>query len=77
MLGVVGVLVVAIIILVKEIPYLKKKKLKREGWTFSILLLFAVGLGIAQSLHLNIPNPLNGLTFIFKPLSKILNEWLK
>lgn len=76
MLGVAGVLVAAIIILVKEVPYLKKKGLKREMWAFSFLLLFAVGIGIAISLHLHIPSPRDGLTYIYKPLGEMLNRWL-
>ncbi|GHI00422.1 hypothetical protein [Neobacillus kokaensis] len=77
MLGIAGVLVTALIIVIKEVPYLKRKKLKREAWAFSFLLLFAIGLGIAISLQLNIPNPRNGLTTIYKPLSELLKYWIK
>lgn len=77
MLGVAGVIAAAVIILILEVPYLIKKKLRRETWVFSFILLFAVGMGIAVSLQVNIPNPRNGLTIIYKPLYELLNKWLE
>ncbi|OIK08425.1 hypothetical protein BIV60_26380 [Bacillus sp. MUM 116] len=72
MLGVAGTIVAAIMMVVFEIPNLRKKKLTKELWVFSFLMLIAVGLGIAQSLGLKIPNPLNGITIVFKPLSDFI-----
>lgn len=77
MLGVAGVIAAAVIILILEVPYLIKKKLRRETWVFSFILLFAVGMGIAVSLQVNIPNPRNGLTTIYKPLYELLKKWME
>ncbi|MCP3740351.1 hypothetical protein [Rossellomorea sp. BNER] len=71
---IVGIIIVAAIMVKLELPPLIKKKLIKEIWVFSILLLFVVGLSIAYSLELPIPNPTKGLTVIFKPLSDLLNE---
>ncbi|MFB6467807.1 hypothetical protein ACE38V_13535 [Cytobacillus sp. Hz8] len=60
-----------------EIPSLLKKKLIKELWVFSVLLLIGVGLIISQSLQLNIPNPLDWITVVFKPLNDAIFGILK
>ncbi|MGZ4032210.1 MAG: hypothetical protein ACXVP5_01430 [Tumebacillaceae bacterium] len=55
-----------------EVPRLRKAKLYRELWTFSLLMLFGTGLAIMQSLHLPLPNPLNGVILIYQPFSDFL-----
>ncbi|WP_284036888.1 hypothetical protein [Neobacillus sp. 114] len=77
MLGVAITIVAAIIIFVFEIPKLRKKKLTKELWVFSVLMVMAVGLGIAESLHLSIPNPLNGIRMVLQPMSNVINGLLK
>jgi len=77
MLGVAGTIVAAIIIMAIEIPTLWKKKLTKELWVFSILTLIAVGLGIAQSLHLDIPSPLNGVRIVLQPFIDYIYGLLK
>ncbi|WP_408007522.1 hypothetical protein ACJROX_22950 [Pseudalkalibacillus sp. A8] len=72
-----GILLVAILIIVLEVPPLWKKKQKKELWVFSLLLLFGVGLSIAESLDLNIPNPLDWIATIYKPLSDLIMSLLK
>ncbi|MBO1511252.1 hypothetical protein [Metabacillus bambusae] len=59
-----GILLVAILIIVLEVPPLWEKQ-KKESWVFSLLLLFEVGLSIAESLDLNIPNPLEWIAIIY------------
>lgn len=73
---VIGIMVVAIIIIAIEIPDLRKRKLKKEIWIFSILLSIGVGLCIAQSLKFHIPNPVEGITFVFKPMSDFIRSYL-
>ncbi|MBS4216240.1 hypothetical protein [Neobacillus rhizophilus] len=77
MLGIAVTLVAAIIITAFEVPKMRKKKLTKELWTFLILMGMAVGLGIAESLHLNIPNPLNGIRMVLQPMSDVINGLLK
>ncbi|MED4399887.1 hypothetical protein ABET41_09975 [Metabacillus fastidiosus] len=76
MLKIGGILVIAIIIIALEVPYLLKNKLKREMWAFSILLIIAIGLSIAMALNVNIPNPIDLISTIFKPFSWFLYDYL-
>lgn len=77
MLGVAITIVAAIMVFAFEIPKLRKKKLTKELWVFSVLMVMAVGLGIAESLNLNIPNPINGVRMVFQPFSDVINGLLK
>ncbi|MDQ8735187.1 hypothetical protein [Paenibacillus sp. LHD-38] len=77
MLAIAGILTVSIAIAILEVPALRKKKWKKELWVFSVLLLIGAGLSIAQSLHVKIPNPLDWISFIYKPLSDSLTRLLK
>lgn len=74
MLKSVGILLVAAVILFAEVPSLREKKYKKELIVFSILLAIGVGLGIAHSFGKAIPNPIDLLTFIFKPLHDALTR---
>ena len=67
-----GILALAIVIAFIEVPYLLKRGLKKELWTFSILLLFGTGLSIAEGLQVDIPNPMDALAVIYKPLTDLL-----
>jgi hypothetical protein len=73
---IVGVFLVAILIIILEVPLLWKKRKKKELWVFSLLLLFGVGLSIAEGFDLDIPNPFDWIAFIFKPLSDLLMSLL-
>lgn len=68
MLKSIGILIVAVVIAYIEVPSLLEKKYKKELIVFSILLTIGVGLGIAHSFGKPIPNPIDLLTIIFKPL---------
>jgi hypothetical protein len=72
-----GIIATGILISAIEIPPLLKKKQKKELIVFSILLLFAVALSIAESLRLPIPNPLDWITAIYKPISDFTYSLLK
>lgn len=71
---VLGVLCVAIVISIIEVPILLKKKMKKELWIFSLLLLCSTMLGIAKGLQMDIPNPLDWLAAIFINLVVIYLE---
>ncbi|KGM44795.1 hypothetical protein P9D43_11340 [Neobacillus niacini] len=71
MLKVIGILLIAAAILWKEVPPLLEKKDKKELVVFSILLTIGVGLSMALGLGKPIPNPLDFLTFVFKPIHDV------
>ncbi|MCM3267909.1 hypothetical protein [Paenibacillus elgii] len=51
---------------------LMERKLKRELWTFFLLCFVGTSLGVAAALQLNIPNPLDWITALYKPLSNLI-----
>ncbi len=77
MWAVAGIIAVTIAIFMFEVPSLRRKQLRKELWVFSILLLFGSGLSVALSLHMKIPNPLDLLIVVYKPLSDALFGLLK
>lgn len=77
MYSILGILIVAIGIVLYEVPSLIKRKLKKELWAFSILLVFGVFLSIIESLNIDIPNPSDWLTIIYSPFNNLLDSILK
>ena len=77
MLASLGILVVVGIIMVIEIPILIQKKWKKELWVFISLMVFSTGLSIAKSFNVNLPNPLDWITFVYQPFSNLMMKWLK
>ncbi|MED3909801.1 hypothetical protein P4646_12770 [Peribacillus simplex] len=77
MVAVAGILVIVAVIIAIDVPPLMRKKLKKELWIFYILLLFGTALSIAQALNIKIPNPLDWITAIYKPLSDMIEKLLK
>jgi intracellular septation protein A len=75
--GVAGILVIVAGIIAIDVPYLLRKKLKKELWIFSIILLFGTALSVAQALNIKVPNPLDWVTAIYKPLSDMIEKVLK
>lgn len=59
-----------------EVPALLKKNRKKELRVFSILLVLGIGLSISQSLDVRIPNPLDWIAVVYKPLSDLIFQWL-
>ena len=72
MLNSLGILLVATVIIIIEVPSLLEKKQKKELIVFSILLTIGVTLSILRAFGINIPNPLDLLTFIFKPMNDLV-----
>ncbi|QBP39881.1 hypothetical protein [Paenisporosarcina antarctica] len=77
MLKSIGILLIAAAILWIEVPPLLKKKHKKELLVFSIFLAIGIGLSITLGLEKTIPNPLDLLTFVFKPLNDVIALLLK
>lgn len=76
MLSVAGILVVVAIIIAIDVPPLVRKKLIKELWVFSILLLLGTVLSISQALHFKIPNPLDLMITVYKPVADMVHMWL-
>lgn len=71
-ISIVVVILVSLIIAYIMIPPLLKKGEKKTIFAFSILLFIGATLNIAISLKINIPSPLDFITFIFTPIRKML-----
>jgi hypothetical protein len=74
MVAILGILLVAAVICLFEVPYMWKKGLKKELWLFSILLLLGVGVSSAEALQWAIPTPLNWITAVYKPITDFLSR---
>lgn len=77
MLLTIGILVISTAISLFEIPNLLKSNKTKELWVFIILLLIGTSLSIAVFLKVKLPNPLDWITFIFKPVSEFIMTTLK
>ncbi len=72
MLKVIGILLLVAAIVRFEVPSLLRKKNKKELVVFLLFLFIGTGLGIVQSLGKPIPNPMDLLSFILKPINDTL-----
>lgn len=72
MFKVMGILLLVAIIARFEVPSLLLKGHKKELVVFLLFLSIGASLGIILALEKNIPNPLDLLTFILKPLNDTL-----
>lgn len=75
MLKSIGILLIAVTIMWLEVPPLLKKGYKKELLVFSVFLVIGVALSLAYSFGKTIPNPLDLLTFVFKPLNDFIYLW--
>ncbi|MET3292762.1 UNVERIFIED_CONTAM: putative membrane protein YczE [Brevibacillus sp. OAP136] len=75
--SVLGILIVILIICLLEVPSLLKKKQRRELLAFSVLLLVGTGLNIALALHIELPNPMDWIIAVYKPVSDMVDSLFK
>ena len=68
----VGVEVISALIAAEELPDLIRSKRRSDIWIFAALLLAGMCLGVAQSLRIGIPNPLDAISFVFAPVGRLL-----
>lgn len=69
MIGLLAILAAAGAIAMAEAPRLYKQRHLKELWVFSLLLLFATGFAAAASLHAPLPNPIDWIVYLFKPVN--------
>ncbi len=60
-----------------EIPRLRKNKMYKDLIVFCCLLLLGTILGAIKIVHRTLPNPLDLITFVFQPASKLLQHLLQ
>lgn len=72
MLAILGILIISSVITLFEFTYLLSKRNTKDIWIFFILLIFATGLAIAITFQVNIPNPIDWVSFIYKPVSDFI-----
>jgi len=65
-----------IILCIVEIPKMRKEKLIRELWTFSILLTFGTVLAVMKSLDMYIANPSDWIAWVYSPISGFMKSLL-
>ncbi|MGF9908806.1 hypothetical protein [Brevibacillus porteri] len=66
------ILLISLLIALFEVPNMRRNGMKKEMLVFFILLVVGTGLSIAESLEANIPNPLEWITFVYKPFSDFI-----
>lgn len=76
MLAVGGILATAVVIVMLEVPGLWKKRQVKELCLFSALLLLGIGVGIAESLHIPLPNPLDLVSYVYRPIGQWVDSAL-
>ena len=59
-----------------EVPRMKRKKLKKELWWFSVLLAFGTALSAAKALGAQLTSPLAFITYVFRPMSEIMQKMM-
>lgn len=65
-----------IILCIVEIPKMRKEKLIRELWAFSVLLAFGTVLAVMKSLDIYIYNPSDFIAWVYSPLSGFMKSLL-
>lgn len=74
---IIAIVLVTVAIAAIEVPGLRRKKRTKELWVFTILLLLGAGLTIADSLQMPLPNPLNWITYVYRPLGELIYKPLQ
>ncbi|NDI33190.1 hypothetical protein [Chengkuizengella sediminis] len=69
---VVGIIIVAALIAYFEISPMANKKEIKDLWVFSFLLLIGTVLSIMLAIGVPIPNPLDGVTKVLKPVTNFI-----
>ncbi|MBO7744791.1 hypothetical protein I8J29_11325 [Paenibacillus sp. MWE-103] len=68
-----GLIAIAGICAALEWPLLKGSR--RDLWTFGLLLLAGLGVGVAEALHARLPNPLDFVAAVFEPMGEGMRDF--
>ncbi|BCB04402.1 hypothetical protein [Bacillus sp. KH172YL63] len=68
-------LITGISTLMMLMDYPQIKKNKKEFIIYSGILLFGIGLFAAKAFQLPVPNPLDAVVLIFRPITEWINKW--
>lgn len=77
MLACLGILVASLLIALYEVPLLLKKKMLTECFIFSFLLILGTFLSMSLALGVHLPNPLDWINKVMKPVSDWIDTILK
>ena len=72
MLVIFGIISAGVLIILIELPTLRKEKFSKDSFVFGLFLLIAVTLAIIMAVNLNLPTLFDWLIMVFKPL----NYWV-
>lgn len=75
-MGVLVIIIVAAGIIAFEVPVLLRKKLIKELWAFSFLMVLGTFFSLINALNISLSNPLGWMIFIYKPIYDMVNAWL-
>jgi len=67
-----GIIVTAAAIAYAEAPKLAKNRMYKELAIFSVLLAIGLAVSVMNALRVPLPNPLDAIVFLFRPISKLL-----
>lgn len=77
MIEIAGILLVAALIIVIQVPGLWRKKQIKELWIFSLLLVTGAALSIAHARHAELPILGSWIEFLYKPVADWVYSMLR
>ncbi|MCA1063051.1 hypothetical protein LS684_23960 (plasmid) [Cytobacillus spongiae] len=75
MVNVLIILSVSFIMFFVDFPHLKKSR--KELAVYVSIILFGISLFVAEAFHIEVPNPLEAIIFVFKPVTDWINKLFK
>lgn len=75
-MSIVAILIIVAVIIAIEVPLMLRKKLIKELWVFSFLLLLGTFFSLIYVMNITISDPLAWMVFIYKPVADMVNSWL-
>ncbi|WP_426451442.1 hypothetical protein ACP26L_04860 [Paenibacillus sp. S-38] len=73
MLSSTALLLLAAVIAYKEFPRMRRERRYRDLVVFTVMLLTGTLLGILQAARVPLPNPLDWMTAVYRPVSRGLD----